>query len=135
MDEITTKIYQFVLEYFKNQSEESKTSLKNIFGFNIESNLFRLDSIFSEIFENQNLQQYPMEWFSQWLPYATKDTQDWYNGWIAYQDAKNLGEKNTDAWTYENAEYPLKQNLLLACKPIKDKITQMCMDKTLYEPE
>lgn len=141
MDEITTKIYTIVIKDWKNLSDSELKFQEYVYGLDIENNLSKLKFTLLAEFEGNNWDKIPLDWYAQWLPYAEKDTQDWYHGFVDFEDKLNKinaallpRDTNLDYGTYEGAGSEIKKNLLIACQPLKDKITQACQDGTLYDP-
>lgn len=139
MDQITQKIYDYIIEEYKIKDDKKRAFEENIYAYEIEGNLSKLEACLCDAYETMNLEQVDLNWFLQWLPFADDETKEWYVGFEDYQNklAKvNSGELPQDTelnhLDYDGSEYYLKQKLLYYCKPIRDKIIQMCEDKTLY---
>lgn len=120
--QITEAIYSKISRWWKQTPLENDKRKQN--GFDVEKNLDRLERVLTWYFEEYQGINIDMDWYAQWLPFANEETVELYNDW-------NEGELEEDTFEFEE----LKLNLLCACKPLKDRIEQMCKDGTLYDPE
>lgn len=137
MDEITQQIYNEIIKSFKNISENEKKIAMMGVAFDPEMNLQIFEGDVSDLFFEKGWGSISWEYYEQWLPYAPPAVNDWYERWARYESQKESGQldPDLDPIYLEGAGEDIKLNLLKACKPIRDRIVQMCEDKTLYDRE
>jgi len=140
MDAITVKIYNTIIKEWKNLSDQKLEFQKYVYGFDIQNNLRKLKMILLDDYETSKWDEISLDWYAQWLPFAEKEIQDWYHGFIDFEDKVSKikagilpKDTNLDYLTYNGADYEIKKSLLIVCQPLKDKITQECQDGTLYD--
>jgi hypothetical protein len=133
------KIYNTIIKEWKNLSDSELKFQEYVYGLDIKNNLSKLKFTLLAEFEGNGWDKIPLDWYAQWLPYAEKEIQDWYHGFIDFEDKVSKiktgilpKDTNLDYLTYNGADYEIKKSLLIVCQPLKDKITQECQDGTLY---
>lgn len=141
MDETTLKIYNTVIKGWKSLKGDRLETEKYVFGYDVNDNLDKLETYLLCDFDDYHYENIDWAWYEQWLPYADNEIREWYSGWKDYdlkmsQIQTGLLPEDTELnhLNYQGADIPIKQNLLVACQPIKDKIVEMCNNQTLYDP-
>ncbi len=128
MDEITLRIYEKISRFWKQLPSGKLEYEKKYTSFDLKKNHEKAQRLLSWYFEFYEGEKINIAWFEQWVPFADEETQEMYEDW------QNLDEEE-DQDDYLEVLNDLKSELIKYCQPILEKVKQMCIDGTLYEPE